>query len=75
MIYSDVTCHDRLMFGPAQMRAMRFFDDVAAIRTETRRMIREVDSEGGLLIGSSTEIVDDISLANYLAFRNEAMKG
>lgn len=150
MIYSDVAYHDRLMYGPAQMRAMGFFDDVAAIcdrchraglqvifhsdgnvmeimddlvacgidglnplekaagmdvyairrrwpdlilvggmdvsrlmpfgtpaeiRTETRRMIREVGAEGGLLIGSSTEIGNDIPLENYLAFRDEAMGG
>jgi uroporphyrinogen decarboxylase len=149
MIYSDVAYHDRLMFSPAQMRAMGFFDDVAGIcdgchraglqvifhsdgnvmeimddllacgidglnplekaagmdvyairrrwpslilvggmdvsrlmpfgtpaeiRAETRKMIREVGAEGGLLIGSSTEIGNDIPLANYLAFRDEAMK-
>lgn len=150
MIYSDVAYHDRLMFSPVQMRAMGFFDDVAAIcdgchraglrvifhsdgnvmeimddlvaagidglnplekaagmdpyalrrrwpglvlvggmdvsrlmpfgtpsdiRAETRKMIREVGAEGGLLIGSSTEIGNDIPLANYLAFRDEAMGG
>jgi hypothetical protein len=150
MIYSDVAYHDRLMFSPAQMRAMGFFDDVAGIcdgchraglqvifhsdgnvmeimddlvaagidglnplekaagmdvyairrrwpglilvggmdvsrlmpfgtpteiRAETRKMIREVGAEGGLLIGSSTEIGNDIPLANYLAFRDEAMRG
>jgi hypothetical protein len=150
MIYSDVAYHDRLMFSPAQMRAMGFFDDVAAIcdrchragllvifhsdgnvmeimddlvacgidglnplekaagmdvyairhrwpglilvggmdvsrlmpfgtpaeiHAETRRMIREVGAEGGLLIGSSTEIGNDIPLANYLAFHDEAMVG
>lgn len=147
MIYSDVAYHDRLMFSPEQMRAMGFFDDVAAIcdgchradlkvifhsdgnvmeimdelvacgidglnplekaagmdayairrrwpglilvggmdvsrlmpfgtpaeiRAETRRMIRELGAEGGLLIGSSTEIGNDIPLANYLAFWEEA---
>jgi hypothetical protein len=150
MIYSDVAYHGKLMFSPAMMREMGFFDDVAGIcnlchrkglkvifhsdgyimeilddlvaagidglnplekaagmdvydlrrrhpglilvggvdvsrlmpfgtprevRAETRRIIRETGSEGLLLIGSSTEIGNDITLANYLAFHDEAMKG
>ncbi len=51
------------------------FGTPAEIRAETRKMIREVGAEGGLLIGSSTEIGNDIPLASYLAFRDEAMKG
>jgi len=42
---------------------------------ETRRIISEVGSEGRLLIGSTTEIGNDVPLENYLAFHNEAMKG
>jgi hypothetical protein len=45
------------------------------VRRETRRMIDELGSEGRLLIGSSTELGDDVPLANYLAFRDEAMRG
>lgn len=43
------------------------------IRAETRRMIREVGAEGRLLIGSSTEVEDNVPLANYLAFHAEVM--
>jgi hypothetical protein len=150
MIYSDVAYHDRLMYSPATMRAMGFFDDVAAIcrgchdrglqvifhsdgnvmeildllvaagidglnpiehaagmdpyairkrhpglilvggmdvshllpfgtaeevLRETRRMIREVGSEGRLIIGSSTEVGNDVPLANYLAFLEETWRG
>ena len=45
------------------------------IRQETRRMIRELGSEGRLLIGSSTEVSNHVPLANYLAFRDAALKG
>jgi hypothetical protein len=150
MIYSDVAFHGKLMFAPAQMREMGFFDDIAGIcdachraglqvifhsdgyimeilddliasgidglnplekaagmdiydvrrrysqlilvggvdvshlmpfgtpdqvRRETRRIIAETGSEGRLLIGSTTEIGDDIPLPNYLAFHQEVMKG
>ncbi len=150
MIYSDVAYHGKLMFSPAMMREMGFFDDIAAIcslchrkgqqvifhsdgyvmeilddllaagidglnplekaagmdiddirrrhpglilvggvdvshllpfgtpaevRGETRRIIAETGAEGLLLIGSSTEIGNDIPLANYLAFHDEVMKG
>jgi len=42
------------------------------IRRETRRIINEVGAEGRLLIGSSTEVGNDIPLTNYLAFHDEA---
>ena len=45
------------------------------IRKETRRMINELGSEGRLLIGSSTEVSEHVPLANYLAFRDEALRG
>ncbi len=150
MIYSDVAYHGKLMFSPAMMREMGFFEDVEAIcdlchrkgltvifpsdgyimeilddlicagidglnplekaagmdiygirekhpdlilvggvdvsrllpfggipeiRMETRRIIREVGAEGRLLIGSSTEIGNDVPLASYLAFHEEVMAG
>jgi hypothetical protein len=150
MIYSDVAYHGKLMFSPAMMKEMGFFDDIAAIcglchrkgqtvifhsdgyimeilddllaagidglnplekaagmdiyairkkhpglilvggvdvshllpfgteeevRTETRRIIDEAGSEGRLLIGSSTEVGNDIPLANYVAFHDEVMTG
>jgi hypothetical protein len=45
------------------------------VRRETRRIVAETGSEGRLLIGSTTEIGDDIPLANYLAFHDEVMQG
>jgi hypothetical protein len=45
------------------------------VRRETRRMINETGSEGRLLIGSSTEVGNDVPLANYLAFRDEVFAG
>jgi hypothetical protein len=45
----------------------------AEVRAETRRIINEVGSEGGLLIGSSTEMEDNVPLENYLAFHDEVM--
>jgi hypothetical protein len=38
-------------------------------------MINEVGSEGKLLIGSSTELENNVPLENYLAFHDEAMRG
>ena len=149
MIYSDVAYHERLMFSPAAMREMGFFEDVEAIcarchdkgllvvfhsdgnimeilddlvaagidglnpleqaagmdpyairrrhprlilvggmdvshllpfgtpqeiRRETARMIREIGAEGRLLIGSSTEVGNDVPLANYRAFLEETWR-
>lgn len=45
------------------------------IRKEARRMIREIGSEGRLLIGSSTEVSEHVPLINYLAFHDEVMQG
>ena len=44
------------------------------IRCETRRLIDELGAEGRLLIGSSTEVGDDVPLENYLAFHNEVVQ-
>ena len=44
------------------------------VRTETRRMINELGSEGRLLIGSSTEVSEHVPLENYLAFHGETMR-
>jgi uroporphyrinogen decarboxylase len=45
------------------------------IRTQTRRILAEVGSEGHLLIGSSTELDNGVPLENYLAFHNEVTNG
>lgn len=43
------------------------------IHRQTRRIIAEVGSEGHLIIGSSTEVGNDVPLNNYLAFHEEVM--
>jgi len=43
------------------------------VRAETRRMLDEAGAEGRLLIGSSTELEDNVPLENYLAFHDEVM--
>jgi hypothetical protein len=45
------------------------------VREETRHIIDQVGAEGRLLIGSSTELGNDVPLPNYLAFHDEAMRG
>ena len=45
------------------------------VRAETRRIIRETGSEGRLLIGSSTELGNDVPLENFLAMREAAFEG
>ena len=47
----------------------------AEVRAETRRLIERTGAEGRLLIGSSTEIGNDVPLDNYRAFHDEAMEG
>ena len=44
------------------------------IRKETRRMISEAGDSGRLLIGSSTELENNVPLTNYLAFHDEVMR-
>ena len=44
------------------------------IRKQTRKMIEEIGADGRLLIGSSTEIGNDVPLEKYLAFHEEVMK-
>ncbi len=45
------------------------------VRKETRRIIDKVGAEGRLLIGSTTELEDNVPLDNYLAFHHEVMEG
>ena len=45
------------------------------VRRETRRIIDYCGTDGRLLIGSSTELEDNVPLENYLAFHDEVMKG
>ena len=45
------------------------------VRRETRKIITETGANGRLLIGSSTELGNDVPLDNYLAFHDEVMKG
>jgi hypothetical protein len=60
MIYSDVAYHGTLMFSPAMMREMGFFDDVAAIcdRCHRRGLTVIFHSDGYIM-----EILDDLVAA------------
>ncbi|HET6485376.1 MAG TPA: uroporphyrinogen decarboxylase family protein [Spirochaetia bacterium] len=64
-----------ILVGGVDVSRLMPFGTPQEVRQETRRIIEETGAEGRLLIGSSTEIWDDIPLANYLAFHDEAMKG
>ena len=41
----------------------------------SRRIIDNVGSEGHLLIGSTTELENNVPLENYLAFHDEVLAG
>lgn len=47
----------------------------AEVRRETRRILRGVGADGRLLIGSTTELEENVPLSNYLAFHETVMKG
>lgn len=64
-----------LLAGGLDVSHLLPFGTPDEVRAETRRMIDETGSEGRLLIGSSTEVGDDVPLANYLAFRDEVFAG
>lgn len=51
------------------------FGTAQDVRKETRKIIDEVGAEGRLLIGSSTEVEDNVPLENYLAFWDEVQRG
>lgn len=64
-----------ILVGALDVTHLLPFGLPAEVRAETRRIINEVGAEGRLLIGSSTELEDNVPLANYLAFHDEVMKG
>lgn len=64
-----------ILAGGVDVTHLLPFGTPAEVRRETRRMIAETGSEGRLLIGSSTEVGNDVPLANYLAFRDEVFAG
>ncbi|MGA2973716.1 MAG: uroporphyrinogen decarboxylase family protein [Spirochaetia bacterium] len=64
-----------LLVGGVDVSHLLPFATPEEVRRETRRIIQETGSEGKLLIGSSTEIGNDVPLANYNAFHDEVMKG
>ncbi len=69
-------CHPQLILvGGVDVTHLLVNGPARDIRGHTRRMIDEVGAEGRLLIGSSTEVGNDVPLANYLAFHDEAMRG
>jgi hypothetical protein len=64
-----------IMVGGLDVTHLFPFGTPDEVRAETRRMIDELGSEGRLLIGSSTEVGDDVPIENYLAFHDEVMRG
>ena len=64
-----------ILVGGVDVSRLLPFGVPEEVRRETRRIIAETGREGRLLIGSSTEIGNDIPLANYIAFHDEVMKG
>jgi hypothetical protein len=64
-----------ILAGGVDVTHLLPFGTPEEVRRETRRMINETGSEGRLLIGSSTEVGNDVPLANYLAFRDEVFAG
>lgn len=64
-----------VLVGGMDVSRLLPFGTPEEVRRETRRMIREVGAEGRLLIGSSTEVGNDVPLANYLAFIEETGRG
>jgi hypothetical protein len=64
-----------ILVGGVDVTHLLPFGTPDEVRRETRRIIQEVGADGRLLIGSSTELGDDVPLANYLALHDEAMRG
>lgn len=64
-----------LLVGGVDVSHLLPFATPEEVKQETRRIIKETGSEGKLLIGSSTEIGNDVPLENYNAFHDEVMKG
>ncbi len=75
-IYEIRKKHPRLILvGGVDVSHLLPFGRTEDVIKETRRIISRTGAEGRLLIGSSTEIGNDVPLANYLAFHDEVMKG
>ena len=64
-----------ILVGGVDVTHLLPFGTPDEVRRETRRIIDETGSEGRLLIGSSTEMENNIPLENYLAFHDEVMRG
>jgi uroporphyrinogen decarboxylase len=62
-----------ILVGGVDVTHLLPYGSVADVRRETRRIIDNVGSEGRLLIGSSTELENNVPLENYLAFHDEVM--
>jgi len=66
---------DLILVGGVDVTGLLRTGAPAEIRAETGRMIAEVGAGGRLLIGSSTEVGNDIPLENYLAFHDVVVAG
>lgn len=64
-----------ILVGGVDVSHLLPFGTTAEVRAETRRLIERTGAEGRLLIGSSTEVGNDVPLDNYRAFHDEVMRG
>jgi len=64
-----------ILVGGIDVTHLLPFGNPVEVRTETRRMIDETGRDGLLLIGSSTELENNVPIENYLAFHDEVMRG
>ena len=66
---------DLILVGGVDVTHLLVGGSPADVRRETRHIIDRVGANGRLLIGSSTELGNDVPLPNYLAFHDEVMRG
>lgn len=65
---------DLILAGGLDVTHLLPFGTPEEVKKETRKIISETGSDGRLLIGSSTEMSDNVPLDNFLAFWDEVMK-
>ena len=66
---------DLILVGGVDVTHLLPYGSPQDVKRETRRIIENVGGEGRLLIGSTTELENNVPLENYLAFHDEVMRG
>ena len=66
---------DLILVGGVDVTHLLPYGSPQDVRRETRRIIDNIGGEGRLLIGSTTELENNVPLENYLAFHDEVMRG